>query len=238
MVDNTTRFKAAFNELHNAVAEKVGYSKDTNFGFLLDKADKNNDKVIKSYKEPLEVLRNFRNLLTHNSLNGENIATPSEALIDEVEHITQKIAHPGKVIDLFNREVISFDVDDSLKDVLKAVDLNGYSQFPVFNGDKLQGIISENGITNFLAKAVDDDVISISETTVANVIEKDEEKDSFEVIKENKSIYDIENIFSKRIAEGKTAFVLLITSDGHVKRDQGFKGIITPWDLPTVEANK
>lgn len=239
-MNNTEKFIAAFNNLQAAVAEKVGQPKTTSFKRMIDFAEKNNDKVIIHYKKRLNFYREFRNLLVHNNVKGQNVASPAEALIDEVKEVTDKIAHPKKVRDLFKNDddVISFDINNSLTDVLKIVDEKKYSQFPVFKEGNLEGIISANGITNFLAKVVDKDVISISETTIADVIQSDEQKDSFEVISQNKSIYDIESIFSKRIAEGRTSYVLLITSDGLQKPRQKFIGIITPWDLPKIVKNK
>lgn len=239
MVNNKFRFDHAFNTLQNVIAAKLGTKPETNFGSLLKLAEARNDKVILTYMEKLNFFRDFRNILTHKTISdSEALATPSDSLIVEIEKITHKIEHPKKVKDLFSQTVISFDITDSLKSVLNAVTIHQYSQFPVFNGGKLVGIISENGITNFLAKSVEDDLISIKETFINKVLEADEEKNSYEIISENKSIYDIEPIFSNRIKEGKTAYLLLITKNGKIETSNDIVGIITPWDVPTIVENK
>ncbi|SEK78364.1 CBS domain-containing protein [Carnobacterium iners] len=100
--------------------------------------------------DSLDFFREFRNLLIHKTVSGEEaIATPSSLLIEEIEMITEKIKHPKKVKDLFLSEVVTFDQGDKLSLVLKKVKEKSYSQFPVFNDNKLVGIVSENGITNF-----------------------------------------------------------------------------------------
>lgn len=81
-------------------------------------------------------------------------------------------------------------------------------------------------------------MISIKETFINTVLEADEEKNSYEIIGENKSIYDIESIFSKRIKEGKTAYLVLITKNGKIETSNDVIGIITPWDIPTIVENK
>ncbi|MFI3621134.1 CBS domain-containing protein [Vagococcus fluvialis] len=235
MNNNVPKFNHAFNELHALIAEKTGENPNTNFGVLLDKAEKNN-KIVKHYKQQLDVFRQFRNILTHKTYSEtEAIAIPSDTLINEIQEITSKIKYSKKVKDLFESEVICFDIKDPIIDVLKAIEKNGYSQFPVFEEGKLKGIVSENGITNFLAKSISDDIISISEILVSDVIELDEKISAYKIINANKSIYDIEEMFS---SNGIANNILLITKDGKVNSKEDFTGVITPWDMPKIINNK
>ncbi|MCA9766150.1 MAG: CBS domain-containing protein [Carnobacterium sp.] len=239
MNDNISRFYHAFNELQDVVAKKMNKSAETNFGSLLGIARLQKDKVILSYMDSLDFFREFRNLLIHKTISGEEaIATPSSLLIEEIEMITEKIKHPKKVKDLFLSEVVTFDQGDKLSLVLKKVKEKSYSQFPVFNDNKLVGIVSENGITNFLANSISEDFISIKDITIEEVLGAHEEKRLYEVINENKSIFDIESIFNKRIKEGKTAYVLLISKNQHIKSPTDIVGIMTPWDIPEIVKNK
>ena len=155
-----------------------------------------------------------------------------------MEEVINKKKKKKKVKDIFLKKVISFEPTDSLSKLLSAVNDNGYSQFPVFEQGKLVGIISENGITNFLAHSIEDDLISIKETTVKDVLTLDETKDAFSVISENKSIFDIESIFSKKVSEGNSAFLILISTNGIIETPEDIIGIITPWDLPELIKNK
>lgn len=239
MNGNLSKFNHAFNELQNVIANKINQSTDTNFGSLLKAAQVRNDKVILTYIDKLNFYREFRNLLTHKTFNSEEaIAIPSISLIEDIKEITEKIKHPKKVKDLFLNEVVTFNQEDKLSSVLEVVKARRYSQFPVFNSNQLIGIISENGITNFLANSIDDDLISIKETSIKNILDADEEKDLYEVITENKSIFDIESIFNKRVNEGKTAYLLLISKGNSILSGDDVVGIITPWDIPTIIENK
>lgn len=129
-------------------------------------------------------------------------------------------------------------MEDSLSEVLNVVNERQYSQFPVFNDDELVGLISENGITRFLAESVDEDIISIVDTKVKDVINQDEAKDSISIVNLNTLIHDIEDIFSKKLHEGNSIFAILVSSRGRkIETSEDIVGIITPWDLPIILDN-
>jgi CBS domain-containing protein len=183
MNENVSRFNHAFNELQEVIAKKINKKIDTNFGTLLSDAQSKIDKVILTYIDNLDFYREFRNLLTHKTISGkEAIAIPSDLLIKEIEDITEKIKHPKKVKDLFLSSVTTFKEKDKLSSVLRVVKEKSYSQFPVFSGNKLIGIITENGITNFLASSLSEDLISIKDITVENIISSYETENLYEVI--------------------------------------------------------
>ena len=239
MYKNIEEFNLAYNSLHHAIANKLNKSKKMSFKKLIGLAQTQNDKVISNYYEKLKFYNEFRNNITHDrSLTQEPYALPTDYLIDEMKVITQSIEYPTTVIDLFKTKVLSFNIHDSLADVLKAVEKNNYSQFPVFDDEELVGMITENGITNFLADKLEDDIISIKETSIKEVLRNDENFRSYDVINPNKSIYDIESMFDKRIREGNTTYFLLISTNKKAKDKSSIQGIVTPWDIPKIVKNK
>ncbi|SFC16990.1 Predicted transcriptional regulator with C-terminal CBS domains [Alkalibacterium subtropicum] len=239
MGSNYQRFMHAFNELHNVIAKKVNRDPDTNFGELMGAAAKKRDKVIEKYVDEIDFYRELRNLLTHNTINGnEAAAEPSESLIKEIESVTDKIRYSKQAKDLFLKRVRTFDVNDPLGKVLDVINHVRYTQFPVFDGDKLIGILSSIGVTKYLAKAMDKDISAIKKATVRQILEVEDEQDFYEVVPADTSVFDIEEIFSERIREGRTAYVLLIAKKDEIQKKSDLIGIITPWDLPKVVANK
>ncbi|MFO8069318.1 MAG: CBS domain-containing protein [Alkalibacterium sp.] len=239
MGTNYQRFMHAFNELHNVIAKKVNRDPETNFGELMGVAAKKRDKVIEKYVDEIDFYREFRNLLTHNTINGdEAVAQPSDSLIEQIEMVTEKIKYSKRVKDVFLKRVRTFDVNDPLEKVLDVINHVRYTQFPVFDGDNLVGILSSIGVTKYLAKAMDQDIRSIKNTTVKHILEVEDEQNFYEVIPADKSIFDIEEIFSERIKEGRTTYILLIAKGEKINRKSDLIGIITPWDIPRVVANK
>lgn len=235
---NFEKFLRAFNTLHETLGEKMNQP-NLQFGELLKVAEKNKDKVVMNYYSELDFYREFRNFLVHQAtIDKPPVAEPNDFLIEEIKEVTQSIENPKKVYELFLDEVIHFNMDDSLSEVLNVVNEREYSQFPVFNNDKLVGLISENGITRFLAESVDEDIISIVDTKVKDVINQDEAKDSISIVNSNTLIHDVEEIFNKKLHEGNSIFAILVSSRGRkIETSEDIIGIITPWDLPIILDN-
>lgn len=237
------RFNSAFNRLDRAISKRLNLTHgDRLNGFknAIKTGKRNGDKLISNYYERLDVINELRNFVTHESLTAEPIASPSDSIIEEIESITSKISHPKKVRDLFLNDVISFTDSDQLSEALKIVREKNYSQFPVFKDDELVGLVTENGITKYLAHVIEGDLILIEKTSLAEILEADDSVDSYDVIYENKSIYDIEEIFNKQIQKGNTTFILLITkkANNQITSKDDIVGIITPWDIPSLVNNK
>lgn len=237
-LNNYDKYQGEFNTLHEVLKNKLN-NKDRNFGRLIQYGKNNNDKVINNYYDELNFHREFRNILSHSHMRGKPpVAQPSDAVIEEIISLTNRINSPKKTSDLFLKDVTHFDYSDSLAKVLQFVNDNHYSQFPVFENTQLKGLITENGITQFLSRSVKDDVISISETIISDVIKLDEAKDSWEIVNSNTLLIDVKEIFNKKLNAGNSLFAILISNRGkNIKNPEDIIGIITPWDLPMVLRN-
>ncbi|KRM79907.1 hypothetical protein FC84_GL000606 [Lapidilactobacillus dextrinicus DSM 20335] len=237
-MDNYQRFLQAYNELEHALQHRLKVDAKNNLGSLLRIASQTHDKLITAHYEQLDFLRNFRNILVHNGLLKEGeIATPSDALIEKVQTITIKIREAKKIKDFFTSKVISFKLTDPLPKVLQAVNQYGYTKFPVFSEDRLVGVVTDNGITKFMASRLQEDLVSIKSVQIAQILAIDKRKDSFMIVNETTSIYDIDEIFTRKIEEGKSSFILLMARDNHVDQPEDITGIITPLDLPKIIDN-
>ncbi|MBG9982004.1 CBS domain-containing protein [Aerococcaceae bacterium DSM 111020] len=235
---NYEKFLRAFNTLHETLGKKLNQP-NLQFGALLKVAEKNRDKVVMNYLSELDFYREFRNFLVHQAtIEKPPVAEPNDFIIDEINDIIASIENPKKVYELFINEVIHFNMEDSLSTVLRVVNEKEYSQFPVFNNNELIGLVSENGITRFLAESVNDDIISIVETKVKDVIDQDEAKGSISIVNSNTLIHDVEEIFNKKLHEGNSFFAILVSNRGHkIEKPEDIVGIITPWDLPIILDN-
>ena len=56
----------------------------------------------------------------------------------------------GKAADYMTAEVISFNVNDNLLDVISALAKNNFRRVPIVSGEKLVGIISRSDIISYL----------------------------------------------------------------------------------------
>lgn len=237
-LSNYVRYTGEFNTLHDVLKSKLN-SKERNFGVLLSEGRRRKDKIINNYFDELDFHRGFRNILAHSHMSGKPpVAQPSDTVIEEIMILINKIKSPKKAFNLFKKDVKHFNYDDGLGEVLKFVNENQYSQFPVFEGNQLKGLITENGITQFLSRSVKDDIFLISETNVSDVITLDEAKDSWEIVSSNALLIDIKDVFSRKLNAGNSLFAILISNRGTViEKPEDIIGIITPWDLPEILKN-
>lgn len=119
---------------------------------------------------------------------------------------------------------MSFQKRDSLDVVLETVREKRYTQFPVYKGDKFEGLLTENGVTFWLADKIDEDLFSIKETKISEILDKDEKNKNYRFISRNKNIYEVQNYFNNHEIEA-----LFVTDSG--KEQQKILGIITSWDI-------
>lgn len=237
METNHTVFIRAYNTLQETIEERTG-KRFKNFGKAFYHAINSNDHLVKRHKAKIEFYMELRNLLSHEAtLKQPPFAEPSDYLITDILKTIQDIKNPNKVRDVFLSDVKTFQVDDMLTEVLDVIQKENYSQFPVFEQNKLIGLITENGITSFLAQSVEEDIISIKETTIADIVSatKDEAIDAYVIVNTNENIYEIENIFIENTKKGNARFTILISHLANkIGKPQDIAGIITPWDMPKV----
>lgn len=198
-----------------------GNGKHMTFYQLVDRA-KSNNAIIRNYESDLKVFGDFRNLLVHG--NNSGLAIPSEKTIQLIEKIYQAITNPPKAYDIAQKSVVSFQKSDSLADVLETVREKRYTQFPVYEGNNFEGLLTENGVTFWLADKVDEDLFSVKETKIAEILDKDEKNNNYKFISRNKNIYEVQNYFNNHEIEA-----LFVTDSG--KEQQKILGIITSWDI-------
>lgn len=233
--DNVSEFLGAYNDLQNALKKRLNYKGDRDFSTYLYWAKDNNDSVIMNYYDELNSIREFRNILTHESTSEIfPLANPNEKLIERMKFLIEKIGNHKTVGELFKSEVKTLNANDSLKKTLEHINTHGYSQYPVFDKNKLIGIITENGITNFLAKKSKNDFIDLKGATVLDVLKIDKDKNLYEIVDENTSVFEVEEIFENQIRNGNSAYVVLISNEKEPIEIKDILGIITPWDVPKM----
>lgn len=225
------KFITEFNQLHDVFQEKVGNTGD--FYTLLK--DLENDPVIRRYKDELHVIRKLRNILVHEKKTIDyDIAVPSEKVIQQLKFIRKQIIQPATAGQYFSRRVFSFNADDSFKRLLYFVDKNHLYQFPIFDEEGLTGIISHNGITNWLAHNHSKGQVDLRDVLIEDIVKDEETYLDYQVIATDTTLFDVEELFSKNLLEGRNQYVVLLSDKPKIKEWEDIEGIITPWDLPQL----
>ncbi|MCJ1782334.1 CBS domain-containing protein [Mammaliicoccus sciuri] len=233
-MNNLDRFIIEFNYLHKEIAKRLNRNENTEFGKLFNELTEKN-KSLKPYVNSIDTARKLRNILVHEPIrNNFTIAEPSDEIIKSLRDVRIKIEHPNTV-KLFHKDVIILDVNNTLIDVLNIIKEYSITQFPVFENNNFIGMLSDNGISKWLASVTKQELVDLTEINLKEVINQDESRNSFVIVKSNLPLFEVEKSITKKIKEkGYSNIVVLITPLEKIKSKDDIKGIITPWDLPDL----
>jgi predicted transcriptional regulator len=227
---NSERFLSAFNQIHDFFKKELGGQRYIGFMEGLNNLRTKN-YILAKYFDELSVYNDLRNVIVHKKNKVDFvIAEPHAETVQKIENILAYLINPEKVYPKFKSDVKKFNITNSLFDVLVEVKNRGFSQFPIYKENRFIGLLTENGITNWLAKNVLEDLFSLTETTIGDIIGFEEKDNNFDFISRNVSIYQAKEMFLNHLEKGSVKLdAILITENG--KTEETLLGIITPWDV-------
>lgn len=228
-MEKSVIFLDRFHSIETMLRQQLRQEEHISFSYLVEQAAKQNS-LIRQKAERLKSFGRLRNAIQHGSgLNGEAIAEPHDKIVEEIIDIEEKLRSPKRMNHFF-REVYSLTGTDSMSKMLQLVHEFQYSQFPVFNSEgEFISLVTESGITNWLASNVKDDLISFEETRVSDLLSVDELAETYRFISRITTVYEAKDYFLQAANEGRKLEALLITESG--KSNQSLLGILTHWDL-------
>ena len=194
-----------------------------------------NTAVIR-FKDELLSLANLRNAIVHNpKIGNKTIAEPHEKTVERLKEIHKNITKPKKVIPEFKFEVLGAKKEDYIKDILKIMKEQSFSQFPVFDdNNQVLELINNNTISRWLTDLIDDNGdILIEKVKVEDLIPEIEFKENYKYVSRNTSIYDAYDLFINQINTKKRNLdVVFITETG--KNYEPLLGLITIADIANL----
>ena len=232
-VRNSDRFLTAFNRIDHSMRDIVGAREFIPFFRLVDQAKKKS-VLVRKYEDDLRSYAELRNAIVHQRTSTEYvIAEPHLEVVERIEHIDEVIARPKLVGQLFRKRVMSFQMSDSLQYTLKVIRKRKYTQFPVYDGQQFQGLLTTVGITNWLASSIIQTNIPKSVPTLRDILQHEKNNRNYKFISRYMTIYEAEEIFKAGVERGRRFEALLITEHG--KPRQKLIGIVTPIDIMKVD---
>ena len=235
-MDNNEQFMQCFNSIEQKLRDDIDAHNNVPFYELVDKNAKQN-KLVGQFENELKTMGDLRNFIVHGDILNP-LAIASEITVKRINFIEKQLTHPMKITEAFKENVIGVKEEDSLATLLNLVEKKRYSQYPVISKDGLKGLITENGITNWLANNIDKDVISIKKTTVKDVIANEEERESYNILYSYNTLYDVIEEFEKGRNKGKRIFIIIVLKSKKEKiKLEDIYTIITPWDLDLIYSN-
>ncbi|HEP1793752.1 TPA: hypothetical protein VB881_000350 [Streptococcus suis] len=236
------RFLELFNDL-DKVLRKVCQVEDgehADVGSMLAKAkDLSPVNPVQANWDNLYVARQLRNLMVHERRTGlKEVAQPSQELISVLEKVIAQYKAPMTIETYLQKtqkiKPILFDSRDKLTQALEIVEREHVSKFPIFSGISYQGLVSDKGLANWLAKA-SKETGSIREklekASLADVLACEEDSIQVLILPTDSSLYQLINHF-----EGRKRTTVLVTrqAGGKIHSPEDLVGIITAQDLAEI----
>ncbi|GAA3721465.1 CBS domain-containing protein [Salinicoccus jeotgali] len=249
-------FLLSFNELHkflqNELAveffkSKRGRSKESDHEITFSECihtinERYKNTSLGQYVDQLHLINNFRNTIVHDyTKEFYDIADPSDHTMEIIRKVYNYFVKPTAIKKYINDkkygEPITLSSETDLSKVLKLISKYKYSQFPVFDKDTLRGMITDTGITNFIANKNDEGGIIFEDETVADLIKDDagfeENKDSYTILYVEDELYRVIDAFVN--IEALNKYVLISKSGSETFRTKkDLIGIFTAADITEI----
>ncbi|HEM3702924.1 TPA: hypothetical protein U1D11_001444 [Streptococcus suis] len=237
-----SRFLELFNDLDKVLRKVCGVADGeyADVGSMLAKAKElTRHNPVEANWDNLYVARQLRNLMVHERRTSlKEVAQPSPELIAVLEKVIAQYQTP-MTIETYLQKVqkikpIIFDSRDKLMSALEIVEREHVSKFPIFSGKSYQGLVSDKGLANWLAKA-SKEVGSIRDTLVeaslADVLACEEDSIQVVILPAQTSLYQLINHFQ---GQKRTTVLVSRQSNGQLHSPEDIVGIITAQDLVAI----
>ncbi|MGO9570535.1 MAG: CBS domain-containing protein [Desulfomonilaceae bacterium] len=226
------RFEAAYNGIDSHLRKSVKQDRKVSFKTVVN----DYQKTSLSFSADADYLRRiaaFRNELIHGKEKPfQYFAVPTLPTVERLEGVLERLRKPRLAIPTFKADVETISLTDSLGRVLKRISATKFSQFPVYLDTVYKGLLTENGITLWIAGRVasQSDVGDLEKVWVKTVLREEEDKRRrFLFAPENKNVDDIIALF----AQSDLLEAVLITDTGNNRGE--LKGIATRWDIVKIK---
>jgi predicted transcriptional regulator len=230
-LDSVERFLAAYNALDAYFQSTLGTTSHQSFRSLVDLYAKRN-----AWWDDAETLRSFanlRNVLVHEHTEPyEYVCVPSPQTVERIEAIRDRLLHPETALPRFQRAVHTLDAHDTLSEALRLIHQQGYSQFPVYEGERFSGVLTENSITRWLAARMHSNTPDFGKIALAEVLRFSRKRPNFQFVGREARIEEI----SFQFHQNTWLEVVLVTQHGH--EHEKLLGIVTRGDIWRFESGQ
>lgn len=235
------RFLFLFNDL-DKVLRRVCQVPDDQYmdvGSLLLKArDLSDSNPVKANWDQLYVARQLRNLIVHEKRTAlKEVAHPSAELLMVLEEVIDQYRHPKTVWDFLRERgatrPIWFDGQASLREILAVVHKQHFSQFPIFNQEGYCHLVTENGITNWLAQVSQSSqsLPVFDKVRAQDILAFEEQQLVVERVSKEASLYDLISLFEET---GASLVLVCHRKDGRLQTGQDLAGLVTAYDVTDI----
>jgi predicted transcriptional regulator len=223
--DLIERFVTAFNGVDRYLRDLYHIDDRISFGRLVEIHLRKN-----SHWRDADSLRAFkavRNVMVHErELPYRYLFVPTRSAVEEMERIRDRLTRPERMIPKFRRRVWTIGAGDSAARLFVLINEHRCSKFPVYEGAKFCGLLTEIGVTRWMARegVAQGAKIDLAEIAVGKILSEEEDSRNVDFLAAEASTDDLLRHFSVN----PDLQAVLVTQNGTA--DEPLAGIATRGD--------
>lgn len=228
---HSERFEVSFNQIHDAL-KKIVKIKEDRFTVLLRNGAINHE-VIRTYKNELEQFAKLRNAMVHEKVAvGYYIAEPKVEVVERIEKIASILTKPNYALSISSKNVIYYDVNESIVNVISGIREYGFSQYPIFSNNQGVGLLNSGDILKWMASRGVDSFANLRNVKVSEVLQAGT-RNKIVFVSKKMDIFEVEEVFERAHKNNNDLGCIIITENGIDKEKP--LGLITAWDLIQID---
>lgn len=227
---NAREFLDLYNELERLLKSKYNGS-DSRFSSLIVRFE--NEDEGRRWRDELELCRETRNLLSHNArISGEELLTPSDRLTDILRRIIDEVENPPAALSICTPTsgLLLCTGCEKVRDVVRAMEANGYSNVPILENGVLDGVFSAGTLLSYAAEPDSDPGAELTVAQLGKYLPPDAHSaEEYRFAEPDASYYELKDEFVPGGPSKRRVAAIFVTSDGSATGE--VLGMITPWDM-------
>ncbi|WP_248630694.1 CBS domain-containing protein [Corynebacterium striatum] len=176
---------------------------------------------------------NLRNAIAHGRYyDDEPLASPHPRVVEQLEKLRELLTSPPNALAVLgSSEVVTLEADADIRQALKLIAHNGYSQIPVYSGENYANLLTTNVVARWIAADLADDnhVISVA---VGKVLKYAEAGDRAAFLPRTATAQEALDALTELAKDGTHPCALIFTEDG--AKNKRPLSIATPTDLAVL----
>lgn len=226
------RFEVAFNQIHGVLKRMNPHEYNDAFMKLLTETSQKH-RYIQNFFYELRQFAKLRNALVHEKLKVRTyIATPSKEAVTLIEKIASLLNRPPAVTNIASKSVTTIDLTTPIEKVIQLMHESSYNQLPVYENGVFVFLLTEDGLTSWLASSIRNGTIDLNGHT-ASEIQDYEKEHNVAFIGRNINIFELEDMYEGAFQSHRKLEAVIVTETGSPLEKP--LGIITTWDLIEID---
>ncbi|MBB6053897.1 CBS domain-containing protein [Armatimonas rosea] len=222
------RFITTFNFVEQHLRVSLGVPPEARFTQMTQKYFER--RVDQKDRFDLDAFASIRNAITH---SAEPLFSPSIVAVERIEAIFERMVNPKLIYPRFKVDVDCVALEDTLASVFNTIAQRDFSQFPVYSDKKFHGLLTENGLTRWVAQHVlhTSPSVNLDGATVADVLSLEQSQGTSQFVPKTMTVDEMRYCFA--VAPDLEAVLITETGDSTEK----LLGIATVYDLLELTLN-